>query len=208
MLFALTAAATAQQSNFVGTQIGISTLSADGRSIISAGSTAVSLYKPENSITGQVFAGRHFTDWVSAQGTYGWNGNDAVLTSVHIPGGAVETPLNTRTHTIVGELMVYFRSRDSFLRPYLSAGPGVSRFSSRLRGGFARSPQDLHLNSHSTNLSFRVAVGMDVRLAKGAVLRYTFSETIQKNPISALLTPPGQRNLANFQNLFGVNWTF
>ena len=33
--------------------------------------------------------------------------------------------------------------------------------------------------------------------------RYSFSETITGNPISARLTPPGERNLANFQNLFG-----
>jgi hypothetical protein len=35
-------------------------------------------------------------------------------------------------------------------------------------------------------------------------VRYSFSESVSGNPISAQLSPPGQRNLANFQNLFGV----
>jgi hypothetical protein len=34
--------------------------------------------------------------------------------------------------------------------------------------------------------------------------RYSFSETIGGNPISPRLSPPGERNLANFENLFGV----
>jgi hypothetical protein len=33
--------------------------------------------------------------------------------------------------------------------------------------------------------------------------RYSFSETISGNPISPSLTPPGERPLMNFQNLFG-----
>jgi hypothetical protein len=34
-------------------------------------------------------------------------------------------------------------------------------------------------------------------------LRRKHNESISGNPISAGLTPPGERNLANFQNLFG-----
>ena len=38
--------------------------------------------------------------------------------------------------------------------------------------------------------------------------RYSFSETISANPISPSLTPPAQRGLANFQNLFGLVYRF
>jgi hypothetical protein len=48
-----------------------------------------------------------------------------------------------------------------------------------------------------------VAVGADWLLKKGWMFRYTFSETIRQNVISKQLAPPGERNLANFQNLFG-----
>jgi hypothetical protein len=50
----------------------------------------------------------------------------------------------------------------------------------------------------------RVAVGIDVSLGGQWSARYSFSESLSGNPISAQLSPPGQRNLANFQNLFGV----
>jgi hypothetical protein len=56
--------------------------------------------------------------------------------------------------------------------------------------------------------ALRVAVGIDCALAEGWAIRYSFSETIRNNPASEQLSPPGQRNLANFQNLFGVFKTF
>jgi hypothetical protein len=56
----------------------------------------------------------------------------------------------------------------------------------------------------STDPILRVAVGIDFRLKNGWAFRYIFSETIQPNPISRQLTPPADRRLANFQNLFGL----
>jgi hypothetical protein len=50
----------------------------------------------------------------------------------------------------------------------------------------------------------RVAVGADVISPSGWGFRYSFGETISRNPISRALNPPGGRRLANFQNLFGV----
>ena len=45
---------------------------------------------------------------------------------------------------------------------------------------------------------------MDLALLRGWRLRYSFSESLSGNPLSRRLTPMGERNLANFQNLFGV----
>jgi hypothetical protein len=53
-----------------------------------------------------------------------------------------------------------------------------------------------------------VAVGIDWRVAARFALRYSFSETIQGNPIGAALTSRGERGLANFQNWWGVTWSF
>jgi hypothetical protein len=47
-------------------------------------------------------------------------------------------------------------------------------------------------------------VGIDIRLWRRVDFRYSFSETIGGNPIGPSLTPPGQRGLMNFQNLFGL----
>ena len=60
----------------------------------------------------------------------------------------------------------------------------------------------------STEPALRVAVGIDLTLSLGWAFRYSFSETLRRNPISAQLSPPGQRNLANFHNLFGLIKTF
>jgi len=202
-----------QDTNFAGAMIGVSTLSADGRSVFDATSTAVSLYKPENGLTGLIFGGRHLSDFFSAQASYGWNGNDLKLASTQIAAGverAYEYSYAVRHHTVAAELMIYFRPRSSMLRPYLSAGPGVAWFSSSQgRPIFTRgSPFLPPARFSATDICFRVAVGIDIRLKGRAGFRYSFAETIQRNPISAQMVPTGERNLANFQNLFGVFWRF
>lgn len=63
-------------------------------------------------------------------------------------------------------------------------------------------------NSNSTFPGSRTAVGLDVRVAHAWYFRYTFGENISHNPVSAQLSPPGQRLLKNFQNLFGMYRTF
>jgi len=55
----------------------------------------------------------------------------------------------------------------------------------------------------STAPALRVAVGIDLAIHSGWAFPYSFSETIRPNPVSERLIPPGDRNLANFQNLFG-----
>ena len=72
-------------------------------------------------------------------------------------------------------------------------------------GGMPVLPQE-HFSS--VRPAVRIAVGMDVRLADHLALRYSFSETLRHNDISAQLSPPGQRSLANFQHLFGVVFRF
>ena len=63
-------------------------------------------------------------------------------------------------------------------------------------------------NSSSTFPGSRTAVGLDVRVAHAWYFRYTFGENISHNPVSTQLSPPGQRLLKNFENLFGMYWTF
>jgi hypothetical protein len=203
----------AQQANFVGATTGISTLSADGRSVLDSTGTAVSLYKPENGFTWMLFGGRHLNDFLSVQATYGWNHNELAITSVQVTAGvehSLERSYTVRHHTASGELMLYFRRRSSAVRPYLSVGPGVAYLSGKESGTiFTRgSPVLPALRFSSTDLCLRVAVGIDIKVQRGVSFRYSFAETIQRNPISAQLSPAGKRGLANFQNLFGVAWRF
>ena len=199
----------AQGSYFAGALGGISTLSADGKSVTTQTSSDNSSYKPENGPTFRVFAGRHLTDYVSVEGNYGWNRNSLTLTgSQSSDTGNVfyEQSRRVSQHSVLGELLVYFRNRKSRVRPYLSVGGGVVHLASTRAniGQVIGAPQLAPGEFSSTEPALRVAVGIDVFLKGGWAFRFTFSETIRQNAISAQLRPPGERNLANFQNLFGI----
>jgi opacity protein-like surface antigen len=198
----------AQRAPFLGAMGGISTLSADGRSLTSGSEAAVSLYKPENGPTVNLFGGAHLTDFLSLQGNYVWNRNRLTLTSTRISdaGGVFYEESRTSTqHSFIGDLLLYFRNRRSWARPYLSVGSGLVHFTSKRQTLLAVSgmPQLPPPEFKSSAAALRVAVGIDLALTSNWFFRYSFSETIRGNPISEQLSPRGQRNLANFQNLFG-----
>ncbi|MEP7303881.1 MAG: outer membrane beta-barrel protein [Acidobacteriota bacterium] len=202
------ARAEAQPRAFAGVAGGIATLSADARSEIAAGGADVSLYKPENGPALNVFVGSHVHEYVTAQANYIWNRNDVTLTSVRATESGpsfFDAPRTGSQHAFVGDLLLYFRERRSAIRPYLSAGLGVVRVETTARAGDsvrnATAPPATWVATHAV---MRVAVGLDVLVGGQWSARYSFSESLSGNPFSAQLAPPGQRSLANFQNLFGV----
>jgi hypothetical protein len=193
---------------FAGVAAGIATLAADARSQITSGGADVSLYEPENGPALNVFVGSQFHEYLTVQANYVWNRNDVTLTSVSATESGFsfyEAPRASSQHAFVGDLLLYFRERRSAIRPYLSAGVGVVRFQTTARGGDSvRNATLPPATSVATHALLRVAVGLDVSLGGQWGARYSFSESLSSNPISAQLSPPGQRSLANFQNLFGV----
>jgi hypothetical protein len=193
---------------YAGILGGVSSLSGDARSIVSSGSIAFSSYDPKNGGDFSVLFGKHLSDFFSAQGSYTWNENDLSLSSGSSVSGTSEGYQETRTssqQTLIGNVLVYFRARNSRLRPYLSVGTGFMHFtSSRQRVQQVMGTPTLPPRQFSSNhVVLNVPVGMDVNLGKGWAFRYTFSETISKNPIDAQLSPSGQHAFKNFQNLFG-----
>ena len=198
------------RDNFVGAMAGISTLSADAR-VVGSPPERTSAYKPENGPAIMLFAGHHFGDYFSSQLSYAWNRNAVVLSGTDLTtNSSFDSPARVTLHSVVAEGMVYFRARSSRLRPYLSAGPGIVRIlaeptgATRVRG----SPPLPASRIDTLQISFRVAVGIDYRVQRHVSLRYSFSETIQRNPLSRALQPRGERNLANFENWWGAAWTF
>jgi len=194
---------------FIAAQGGVSALSGDAGTLFAvspfASSTVASLYKPENGPAASVSAGAHFNNWVSAQFAYTWNRNAVELQGIR-GESFFAWPQTLSQHALVGDAMLYFRPRRSRLRPYLSTGIAAIRFhrdtagSIRQSGAFAlpTTPQT------SWRPGMRVAVGIDIMFGRGWGFRYSFGETLSKNPVSGALTPPAPRNLMNFQNLFGV----
>ncbi len=203
------ARALAQDTGFVGAAAGVSTLSTDGASRTTEDSIGVSLYAPENGLLLHVFGGVHVTDYLSVQGNYSWQQNDLTLvshTSAMDESAFYEQRRNSVQHAVSADLLLYFRDRRSWARPYLSAGLGVVHFTSRadvivVSRGAPRLPP-LEFSSRSPAL--KVAVGIDLTLGRAWSFRYSFSETLRQNPVSRQLSPQGVRSLANFQSVFGA----
>ena len=169
--------------------------------MFTASRSPVSLYKPENGPAFNFFGGVHLTDFLSVQGNYVFNRNDLTLTASQISesGGAFyEQSRTSSQHAVIGDLLLYFRNRQTWFRPYLSVGSGFVSLESRetrvlVSQGNLTLPER---RFESTRPALRVAVGIDFRLAAGWAFRYSFSETLRRNAISGQLSPPGQRNLA------------
>lgn len=208
ILFGCYGAVMAHAQFYAGVLGGVSTLSGDAQSRLSTGSTAFSSYDPRNGGAVEVLIGKHFSDYLTVQANYIWNGNALTLTAGIFSGtqhGYQETTGSSQ-QSAIADLLVYFRRRDSRLRPYLSVGTGLVHFaSSQERIEQVVGTPNLPPQRFSSNMiALNVPVGMDVNLGKGWAFRYTFSETISQNPVSDRLSPPGQHSFKNFQNLFGL----
>jgi len=191
---------------YAGALGGVSTLSGDSRSVLNP-QPAFASYDPKNGGAVQVFVGRHLSDYFSVQGEYTWNANRLILTANSgggIPTGYEETRQSSQ-QSAIADFLVYFRDRKSRVRPYLAVGTGVTHFSSTQDQVTQTigSPVLPPVRFGSNFVVLHVPVGMDVSLGKGWAFRYTFSETLSKNPIDGVLSPPGQHRFMNFQNLFG-----
>ncbi len=197
--------ASAQTHAYAGAIGGVSTLSADAGSKITAQGLSLSSYAPANGGALNLFAGTHLHDYFSLQANYIWNRNDLVLNSSSGTGTFYQETRSSSQNAGTIDFLIYFRRRSSRIRPYLGTGGGVVHLSSirdRLiaSGGNPMLPPD---NFSSTGPVFRVHVGIDLRVARNLDFRYSFSEMLGQNEISKHLSPQGPRKLANFQNLFG-----
>jgi len=196
---------------FVGIQGGISTLSNDARSALTQQGLNTSLYTPENGPVVNLLGGVYLNDYLGLQANYGWNSNGLTLSSTSSASNSFY--LQRRTSSQQGftvDFLIYFRRLDSRIRPYLSVGTGIVHFSSEERQLVASkgTPVLPPTRFSSTRPVLDVPVGIDVALARRLAFRYSFSETISHNEVSAQLSPPGERSLANFRNLFGLVFRF
>ncbi len=198
----MAAAACSGQRFFVTALGGISTLSADAATRFDT-SNAASLYKPENGPAINLAAGLHLNDWFALQGNWMWNRNEVSFTEIQDLSRLVQDRHSSQNAGI-GDFLIYFRGRHSRIRPYLSTGTGFVRIASMSTGVAAGALTPVPGPIDTVKWAFRSAVGVDLLTRSGWGFRYSFSETLTKNPLSRALNPPGGRRLANFQSLFGV----
>src|SRR5258708_2618010 len=116
-----------QKKRYMGLLGGISALSADGRTALEA--RTMSSYAPEDGLAIDVFGGVHLNDFLTLQADYLWNRNPLTLDTLRasdMRGGAFyEQQYRSREHAVIGNALLYFRNRSSWVRPFLSAGAGI-----------------------------------------------------------------------------------
>ncbi len=168
-----------QKMPYAGLLGGISTLSADGRTTVEPQTAATSSYKPENGPAIDVFAGVHWNNFLSFQVDYLWNQNpltlDALRANATGGGAFYKQEYRSSQHAVLGNVLLYFRSRSSWVRPFLSVGTGVVHLSTDpLTSGVAQgiTPPGTF---RSTMAALHVAVGIALRVHRGWALRYSFA---------------------------------
>ena len=195
----------AQITPYAGIIGGIATLSGDGGSHRTATGLSLSSYSPANGGALNAFAGLDLHNYFSVQGNFIWNRNSLQLNSASSSGSFYQEDRRSSQEAGVLDFLIYFRGRNSRIRPYLGTGAGITHFTSNLEravdsGGSPAVPPG---QFSYTGPVFRSHVGIDLRIRRKLSFRYSFSEMIEHNPISKQLSPPGPRGLKNFQNLFG-----
>lgn len=195
----------AQITPYVGVIGGVATLSGDGGSQRTATGLSLSSYSPANGGALNAFAGLDLYNYFSFQGNFIWNRNSLHLNSASSSGTFYQEDRSSSQEAGVLDFLIYFRRRDSRIRPYLGTGAGIIHLTSNLQRVIASgaSPVLPPTRFSNTGPVFRSHVGIDLRIRRKLSFRYSFSEMIGNNPISHQLSSPGPRGLKNFQNLFG-----
>lgn len=210
LLLAVVVSAVPGEAQFyAGGMVGVATLSGDTRALVNSTSSDFATYDPQNGLALNALAGRHLSDILSVQADFVWNRNSLNFTAASLNGGSQAEYEQTRSsaqESVFASALVYFRRRRSWVRPYLSIGTGWVHLSSAeetvtSETGSAMVPPR---QFSADEIALRVPVGVDVSFHHSWYFRYSFSETLSKNPISQELSPPGVSRLKNFQNLFGV----
>jgi hypothetical protein len=194
---------------YFGGMGGVATLSGDGNAVITSTSASTSLYDPSNGAAAAAFIGIHLFSYVSLQADYVWNRNDVALTSTFSGPEApsfYKQPESVTQNAFLGNVLVYFRRRDSRIRPYLSEGGGGVLIHNRRSGGgiVVGNPAIPPASSDHASIALRTSVGLDVRLRGTWYFRYSFGETLTRNTFGDQLSPPEHRVAKNFQSLFGI----
>ena len=192
---------------------GVATLSGDGSAVITSSTASTSLLDPQNGVAAEIFAGIHIFEYVSLQTDYVYNRNTAVFASSSQETGSFKffrEPEAITQNAFLGNVLVYFRRRDSRIRPYLSEGGGIVLLHSRLsaEGIVLGRPVLPPVSSSHASIALRTLVGTDVRLRTPWYFRYSFGETISRNMLGDQVAPAQRRIPKNYQNLFGLYLQF
>ena len=117
-----TTSAAQEPTYFAGLIAWSSQLSGDPTTIVTGGGFVTSDYKPATGPAVNVFAGVHLREHLTLQANYTWNRNGVTLFAAEgtpTESRFYEQPHAATQHTLIGDVLVYFRERASRIRPYL-----------------------------------------------------------------------------------------
>ena len=184
---------TAQESVFfVGVIGGSVQLSGDPTTVATPTGFATSGYKPETGVAVNAFVGRHIREYVTLQANYTWNRNDVRFFAAR--GAATESLFfaqshSTSHHTLIADVLVYFRERSSRIRPYLSGGFGLLRLSADKQPGMIdgglRPPPAMFT---TIELASRSLLASTYRLAMGGASATPSARTLAPTHLAASLS--------------------
>lgn len=204
-LLTLTCAIAQPSRFFVGGGPGVAVLSGGSGAVVGPAAASISNYEPKIGAQAHVFGGWNPWEYISLQGAWSFNRNALTFNST-AANGFYRQERKSSQQNAGADLMLYFRERKSFVRPFLSAGVNYMWFKSTPTEVVAASGPLLPPPMYSDRaFGFRVAAGTDLVHRNGWGFRYAFMEHLQqRNVIGLRLTPRAPGQLMNFQHLFGI----
>ncbi|MEO6758863.1 MAG: hypothetical protein ABIO24_05370 [Saprospiraceae bacterium] len=190
---------------FVGGGPGVSIISGGSGAVVGPVVASISNYEPKVGRQVHVFGGWNPWEYISVQGAWSANRNTLTFNSA-TADSFYQQKRKSSQQNVGGDMLLYFRERKSFVRPFLSVGVNYMWFKSAPTEVVASSGTLLPPPMFSDQASgLRVAAGTDLVHKNGWGFRYAFMEHLQqRNVIGTRLTPGAQRQLMNFQHLFGI----
>lgn len=193
------------QDRFFGGVLGGSSALSNAATETAGPQGVASSYTPGIGPAVEGLFGINWTDYVSSEIDYRWNSNDLTLNGLQIsPAASYQQRYSSHQNAGIASMLLYFRNRRSWVRPYLTVGTGLVSVSAAPNGPLTGNGLQPPAAFHSVAIPLDVAVGVDVRVHSGWAIRYSFVETTRSNPIGARLTPKAGAMLANFQNYLGL----
>ncbi len=193
---------------FAGGGPGLALLSGGGASAVSAARGSLSSYSASAGLLVHAFGGVHLNEYFSIQGAWNWNRNALQFSAAATSGAAFQQSRTSSQNNSGADLVVYFKPRNSRIRPFITGGLNLMRISSDadpITVSVGAAPTLPRPRFTASQAGLRVAAGADfMLLPRGWGVRYAFHEITQRNPIGRQLSPQAGGPLMNFQHLFGV----
>jgi opacity protein-like surface antigen len=161
-----------------------------------------------NRFAAGIILGDDFSNYVSAEFRYLYHDGHPFLEAP-----SVKSEIQGQSHTLTGELLFHFKTRDHRWRPFLAGGSGAKAY---IIAGPEPFPQPIpQIASLTTNdvwkVVFSVGGGVKLRLHSHVLMRAEFLDYLTTFPRQQIVPAPHNTARGVFEQftpLFGVSYIF